>query len=46
MVVRDIMADKPYACDSCMLTFGSIKELIAHYRENHPHLIERVTIPI
>lgn len=35
-----------YVCDSCTLTFSSIKELIRHYKENHPDLIERVTIPI
>lgn len=35
-----------YLCDSCTLTFGSIKELIRHYKEKHPSLIERVTIPI
>ncbi|MEW6604539.1 MAG: hypothetical protein AB1351_07600 [Thermoproteota archaeon] len=37
---------RPYACDSCMLTVGSIKDLIKHYKEKHPNLIERVTIPI
>lgn len=47
MVVHNIMADeKPYVCDTCMLTFDSIKELIRHYKENHPNLIESVTIPI
>lgn len=36
---------EPYVCDSCSLLFGSIKELVRHYRENHPSLIERVIIP-
>lgn len=35
-----------YACDSCVQSFDSIKELVRHYREKHPGLIERVTIPI
>jgi hypothetical protein len=35
-----------YSCDSCMTSFDSIKDLVKHYREEHPGLIERVTIPI
>lgn len=35
-----------YACDSCTTSFDSIKDLVRHYREKHPGLIERVTIPI
>lgn len=35
-----------YSCDSCATSFGSIKELVRHYKEKHPGLIERVTIPI
>lgn len=41
-----MIQDEPYVCDSCMLTFESIKELVRHYKEKHPNLIERVTIPI
>jgi hypothetical protein len=38
--------NESYVCDNCTLVFGSIKELIRHYKESHPDLIERVTIPI
>lgn len=41
-----MMQDEPYVCDSCTLAFGSIKDLVRHYKEKHPGLIERVTIPI
>lgn len=33
-------------CDECKLTFGSIKEVVKHYNEHHPDMIEKVTIPI
>lgn len=33
-------------CDVCRLSFGSTKELVKHYREKHPAMIEKVTIPI
>jgi hypothetical protein len=33
-------------CDVCQLSFGSVKELVKHYSEKHPAMIERVTIPI
>jgi hypothetical protein len=33
-------------CDVCRLSFGSTKELVKHYRERHPAMIEKVTIPI
>lgn len=33
-------------CDLCMLSFGSVKELVRHYGEKHPDMIERVTMPI
>jgi len=41
-----MIQEEPYVCDSCSQVFESIKELVGHYRENHPSLIERVTIPI
>lgn len=40
------LQDEPYVCDSCSQAFESVKELVRHYKENHPSLIERVTIPI
>ncbi len=33
-------------CDVCKLSFGSVKELVKHYQEQHPTMIERVMIPI
>lgn len=33
-------------CDVCKLSFGSVKELVKHYKEEHPIMIERVMIPI
>ncbi len=38
--------EKPYFCDSCKLSVDSVNELVRHYKEKHPSLIERVTIPI
>ena len=35
-----------YVCDSCLAAFGSVKELVLHYRLDHPEMIEKVTIPI
>jgi len=35
-----------YVCDSCMTSFDSIRDLVKHYKNEHPDLIERVTIPI
>lgn len=33
-------------CDVCKMSFGSVKELVKHYRSRHPAMIEQVTIPI
>ncbi len=33
-------------CDVCKLSFGSVKELVRHYKEEHPVMVERVMIPI
>jgi hypothetical protein len=34
------------SCEVCRQSFGSIKELVKHYREKHPDMIEQVTIPV
>lgn len=33
-------------CDVCKLSFGLAKEMVKHYKERHPAMIEKVTIPI
>lgn len=35
----------PFSCDSCLSCFGSIKELTEHYKNEHPEMIEKVTMP-
>lgn len=33
-------------CDVCMQAFGSGKELVKHFKDKHPAMIERVMLPI
>jgi hypothetical protein len=35
-----------FACDSCPMKFDSVAGLVRHYRDRHPEMIEKVTIPI
>ena len=34
------------SCEVCRMSFGSVKELVKHYHEKHPTMVEHVTIPI
>lgn len=34
------------SCDECRMTFGTVKELVRHYNEKHPAMIEKVMIPV
>ncbi len=36
----------PYSCDSCPMSFASMKELTEHYEEKHPEMIEKIIMPI
>ena len=34
------------SCDECRMAFATVKELVRHYGEKHPAMIEKVTMPI
>jgi len=36
----------PFGCDTCTMSFSTVKELRRHYEDKHPELIERVIMPI
>ncbi|HKU48746.1 MAG TPA: hypothetical protein VJP79_02240 [Nitrososphaera sp.] len=39
-------SESNYTCDTCPMNFKSLKELTAHYKKEHPDMIEKILMPI
>lgn len=36
---------RAYSCEYCLIEFEGAKEMVEHYKENHPDSMESLTLP-